>query len=51
MLQVTMDKINKYYGSNLILDDISLRIIEGEKIEADYEGLLEEMFELEELLS
>ncbi|MEI6858067.1 ABC-F family ATP-binding cassette domain-containing protein [Psychrilyobacter sp.] len=32
MLQVTMDKINKYYGSNLILDDISLRIIEGEKI-------------------
>ena len=32
MLQVTMDKITKYYGSNLILDDISLRIIEGEKI-------------------
>jgi len=27
-----MDKITKYYGSNLILDDISLRIIEGEKI-------------------
>lgn len=32
MLQVTMDKISKYYGSNLILDNISLRIIEGEKI-------------------
>jgi ATP-binding cassette subfamily F protein 3 len=32
MLQVTMDKITKYYGSNLILDDISLRIIQGEKI-------------------
>ncbi|MGB6128359.1 MAG: ATP-binding cassette domain-containing protein, partial [Psychrilyobacter sp.] len=32
MLQVTMDKITKYYGSNLILDDISLRMIEGEKI-------------------
>lgn len=32
MLQVTINKITKYYGSNLILDDISLRIIEGEKI-------------------
>lgn len=32
MLQVTLDKITKYYNSNLILDDISLRIIEGEKI-------------------
>jgi len=32
MLQVTINKITKYYGSNLILDNISLRIIQGEKI-------------------
>lgn len=32
MLQVSMNNIKKYYGANLILEDISLEITEGEKI-------------------
>ncbi len=32
MLQVAIKDLKKYYGANLILSDISLEIIEGEKI-------------------
>lgn len=32
MLQVSLSKVKKYYGSNLILDGIDLEVSEGEKI-------------------
>ncbi|GLI54624.1 ABC transporter ATP-binding protein [Propionigenium maris DSM 9537] len=32
MLQVAINKLKKYYGANLILDNTSLELIEGEKV-------------------